>query len=98
MANVNRFFVDSNTIVFLQGLRGEDEALLDGSASVIGHVAKAGHIVFDYDGTPGNFTGVVPVNAGFIHGKSYTMRIRVRTQEGLVFTLGITRPAVLIAA
>lgn len=96
MPNENKFFVGSDTEVQLQGVRNEDGDLLDGTATLTGRIANIKNIVFTYDGSGGNFSGVVPRGVEIADGQEYTLLVKVKPASGPIFTIGIKREAELI--
>jgi hypothetical protein len=96
MANENKFFVGCDTEVQLQGVRDLEDNLLDGTATITGRIANVKDIEFTYDGSDGNFTGIVPRRVQISDGQNYTLVVKIVPDGGQTFTVGITREAAFI--
>lgn len=93
MPTTNKWFVNSETEVRLVGVKDQNAALLDGGTEIFGRIGFAEHIPFTYGGTPGTFTGIVPLEAALLEGMRYIMKITIRPPGGNEFVVKIKRKA-----
>jgi hypothetical protein len=91
MPNTGRFFAGSDTIVQLVGVRDENGILVDGDTTIVGSIENSKNIQFTYDGSGGNFTGIVPRSTNLSAEGLHTLKVRITTPDGVSFTVWIAR-------
>lgn len=106
MANTNKYFIASDTVVRIVGLADENDTLLTGTTTVTGKLLdSAGAVVigaealtFNYDNTPGAFSGVVPAALVLTSAQRYTLELTITMPNSRKLTVHVPRLAGYVEA